>query len=117
MNISRLLLALLLIVPAAHSASFMSKNDTNLQQGQSHHNKAEYQALMFTNNAADMSAMAVKNSHQAGKIVKQIYGGKVLKVSKSGSQSTISYVVKLLKTDGKIITVAVDAASGRVSRR
>ncbi|NQZ24554.1 MAG: PepSY domain-containing protein [Colwellia sp.] len=54
--------------------------------------------------------LKVKSSKQAAKIVKARFGGKVLKVKKSKS----GYRVKLIKTDGHIISVYVDAKSGKI---
>jgi len=54
--------------------------------------------------------LKVKNSKQAARIVKARYGGKVLKVKKSKS----GYRVKLIKTDGHIISVYVDAKTGKI---
>ena len=57
------------------------------------------------------------NAQQAARIVKSKYGGKVLKVSSGGSKNNPSYRVKLLKKNGHVISVNVDAKSGRVSGR
>lgn len=77
--------------------------------------------------AASSSAMNVKakyakssnskslSAQQAARIVKNKFGGKVLKVSNSGSKSNPSYRVKLLKDNGHVISVNVDGQSGRVS--
>ncbi|MFT5816219.1 MAG: putative membrane protein YkoI [Psychroserpens sp.] len=56
------------------------------------------------------------SAQQAARIVKNKFGGKVLKVNNSGSKKKPSYRVKLLKGNGYIISVNVDARSGRVSR-
>lgn len=55
------------------------------------------------------------SAQQAARIVKSKYGGKVLKVNNSGSKNNPSYRVKLLKKNGHVISVNVDARSGRVS--
>lgn len=57
------------------------------------------------------------SAQQAARIVKSKYGGKVLKVNASGSKNNPSYRVKLLKDNGHVISVNVDAKSGRVSGR
>jgi uncharacterized membrane protein YkoI len=57
------------------------------------------------------------SAQQAARIVKNKYGGKVLKVNRSGSKSNPSYRVKLLKKNGHVISVNVDGKSGRVSGR
>ena len=62
-----------------------------------------------SNNETSISAQ------QAARIVKSRFGGKVLKVSNSGSKSNPSYRVKLLKDNGHVISVLVDAQSGRIS--
>ncbi|MFD2166205.1 PepSY domain-containing protein [Thalassotalea euphylliae] len=50
------------------------------------------------------------SARQAASIVQSAYGGKVLKVQSSGK----GYRVKLLKQDGRIISVFVDGKSGRI---
>jgi uncharacterized membrane protein YkoI len=55
------------------------------------------------------------NARQAARIVKNKFGGKVLKVSFIGSKSNPGYRVKLLKVNGHVISVHVDAKSGQVS--
>jgi len=55
------------------------------------------------------------SAQQAARIVKNKFGGKVLKVSSSGSKTKPSYRVKLLKDNGHVVSVNVDAQSGRVS--
>lgn len=60
---------------------------------------------------------SIQNSHQAGQLVQRQYGGKILKVSKKGKGSNIIFVVKVLRDNGDVISVSVDAASGRASRR
>jgi uncharacterized membrane protein YkoI len=54
--------------------------------------------------------LRVKSNKQAAKIVKGRFGGKVLKVKKSKS----GYRVKLIKTDGHIISVDVNAKTGKI---
>ena len=55
------------------------------------------------------------SAQQAARLVKNKFGGKVLKVSNSGAKSNPSYRVKLLKDNGHVISVHVDAKSGRIS--
>ncbi|SEK83305.1 Peptidase propeptide and YPEB domain-containing protein [Colwellia chukchiensis] len=55
------------------------------------------------------------NAQQAARLVKRKFGGKILKVNHSGSKQNPSYRVKLLKKNGHVISVIVDAKSGRVS--
>ena len=55
------------------------------------------------------------SAQQAARIVQNKFGGKVLKVNNNGSKSNPSYRVKLLKDNGHVISVNVDAKSGRVS--
>ena len=49
-------------------------------------------------------------AQQAASIVKRKYGGKVLKVSASGK----GYRVKVIKADGRIVSVYVDGKTGKV---
>jgi len=55
--------------------------------------------------------LRIKNSKQAAQVVKGRLGGKVLKVQKKKS----GYRVKLIKVDGHIVSVYVDARSGRIN--
>jgi len=55
--------------------------------------------------------LRVKSSKQAAQMAKGRFGGKVLKVQKKKS----GYRVKLIKTDGHIVSVYVDAKTGRIS--
>lgn len=55
--------------------------------------------------------LTIKTSKQAAQIAKGRFGGKVLKVQKQRS----GYRVKLIKKDGHIVSVYVDAKSGRIS--
>lgn len=53
----------------------------------------------------------VQSSQQAAQMAKARLGGKVLKVQKQNT----GYRVKLIKNNGHIVSVFVDARSGRVS--
>jgi len=53
----------------------------------------------------------VQNSSQAARIVKSRVGGKVLKVKNNGNSG---YRVKVIKNNGHIINVNVDAKTGKV---
>jgi uncharacterized membrane protein YkoI len=55
--------------------------------------------------------LKVRSNKQAAKIAKGRFGGKVLKVEKKSS----GYRVKLIKTNGHIISVYVDAKTGKVN--
>ena len=55
--------------------------------------------------------LRVKSSKQAAQMAKSRFGGKVLKVQKQKS----GYRIKLIKNDGHIVSVYVDAKSGRIS--
>lgn len=58
--------------------------------------------------------LKVKSSKQAAQIAKSRVGGKVLKVKKGNINGTPAYRVRVLKKDGNIVPVVVDAKSGRV---
>lgn len=58
--------------------------------------------------------LVIKNSQHAAKIVRLRYGGKILKANKKVSNGRVVYRVKVLKKDGKIISVQVDGHNGRV---
>lgn len=55
--------------------------------------------------------LRIKSSKQAAQMAKARFGGKVLKVQKQNS----GYRVKLIKADGNIVSVYVDAVTGRIS--
>ncbi len=55
----------------------------------------------------------IKNANQAAQVAQSRFGGKVLKVQAKKS----GYQVKLIKQDGHIISIFVDAKSGRISGR
>lgn len=63
------------------------------------------------------SSLAVSSSQQAARIVKSKYGGKILKVQRTKVNGNTGYKVKVLKNNGHVITVSVDAVSGRISGR
>jgi uncharacterized membrane protein YkoI len=54
----------------------------------------------------------VQNSSQAARIVRERVGGKILKVKHNGRSG---YKVKLIKDNGHIINVTVDAKTGKVN--
>lgn len=54
--------------------------------------------------------LRVTNSQQAAQMARSRFGGKVLKVKNNQS----NYRVKLIKDNGHIISVIVDAKTGRV---
>ena len=56
--------------------------------------------------------LRVTNSGQAAAIVKNRTGGKILKVQPNNRKN--GYKVKVIKKDGHIFSVNVDAKSGRV---
>jgi len=62
-------------------------------------------------NQASKQQLRVNSSKQAAQMAKGRFGGKVLKVQKQKS----GYRVKLIKTNGHIISVYVDAKTGRIS--
>jgi len=62
-------------------------------------------------NQPSKQQLRVNSSKQAAQMAKGRFGGKVLKVKKQKS----GYRVKLIKTDGHIISVYVDAKTGRIS--
>jgi uncharacterized membrane protein YkoI len=63
------------------------------------------------NNQHAKEQLRVKSSKQAAQMARGRFGGKVLKVQKQKS----GYRVKLIKTDGHIISAYVDAKTGRIS--
>jgi uncharacterized membrane protein YkoI len=70
------------------------------------------QGVIFTRADGSSSKQnKVQSSSQAARIVKSRVGGKVLKVKNNGRSG---YKVKVIKDNGHIINVTVDAKSGRV---
>ena len=63
------------------------------------------------NQQSSKQQVVVKSANQAAKMAKARYGGKVLKVQTKSS----GYKVKLIKNDGNIISIFVNAKSGRIS--
>jgi len=63
------------------------------------------------NQQAHKQQLRVTSSQQAAQMAKSRFGGKVLKVKKQKS----SYRIKLIKNNGHIISVSVDAKTGNVS--
>ncbi|WNC68581.1 PepSY domain-containing protein [Thalassotalea nanhaiensis] len=58
------------------------------------------------------AALKVANKQQAAKLVKSRMGGKVLSVKAVKGQQ--AYKVKLLKDDGQIVSVYVNAKTGKI---
>jgi len=54
------------------------------------------------------------SSQQAVSIVKRKYGGKVLKVKRTKINGQANYKVKVLKKNGHIVSVLVNAKTGRL---
>jgi len=75
------------------------------------HGSFAYATNTIKTNQQAKSQLRVKSSKQAAQMVKSRFGGKVLKVQKQKS----GYRVKLIKADGHIVSVYVDAKSGRMS--
>ncbi|GLX80027.1 hypothetical protein tinsulaeT_33670 [Thalassotalea insulae] len=60
-------------------------------------------------------AYKVSNAQQAARKVKGKYGGKVLKVQRTKVNGNSGYKVKVLRDNGHVISVKVDARTGKVS--
>ncbi len=60
------------------------------------------------------SKLQVNSAKQAAKIVRKRVGGKVLKVQNQRVNGNRSYRVKVVKPNGHVTSVSVDAKSGRV---
>ena len=70
-------------------------------------------STMKANQQSSKQQVRVKSSKQAAQLAQSRFGGKVLKVQSQKS----GYRVKLIKKNGHIIAVSVDAKSGRISGR
>lgn len=66
---------------------------------------------------ANSKSLVISNSQQAARLVKSRHGGKILKVQRTKVNGHVGYRVKVLKDSGHVISVAVDAETGRVSGR
>lgn len=75
------------------------------------HANYTYGAMADTKAAKQQKPLKVSNSSQAAKIVKNRTGGKVLKVQNSGKSG---YKVKVMKKNGHIVSLKVDAKSGKI---
>jgi len=64
---------------------------------------------------ANQQKLKIRSAQQAARKVVRRYGGRVLKVSNKRVNGGPGYKVKLLKNNGQIITVLVDAVSGRIT--
>jgi len=67
---------------------------------------------LIKGNGTSAKQNKVQNSSQAARIVKERVGGKILKVKHNGRSG---YKVKVIKDNGHIINVTVDAKSGKVN--
>lgn len=65
--------------------------------------------------AEKVSGYVIGNAQQAARLVKAKYGGKVLKVQRTNTKGNPGYKVKILKDNGHVMSIKVDAKTGRVS--
>lgn len=68
-------------------------------------------------NGSSTKSLAISNSQQAARLVKSQFGGKILKVQRTKVSGNPGYRVKVLKDNGHVISVTVDAVTGRISGR
>ena len=73
-------------------------------------------AQPFANAQYKSNTLKVTSSRQAAQMVVSRFGGKVLKIQPKTSNGQQGYKVKLLKKSGNILTVFVNAKSGRLIR-
>lgn len=59
----------------------------------------------------------VANSQQAARLVKARIGGKILKVQRIKVKGNLGYKVKVLTNNGHVMSVKVDAVSGKIVGR
>lgn len=57
----------------------------------------------------------VSNAQQAARLVKKRTGGKVLKVERSKVNGNPGYKVKVLKDNGHVVSIKIDAITGKIS--
>ena len=60
---------------------------------------------------------SIISAQQAAQIVKNQFGGKVLKVTRGKPASNPSYRVKIVKADGHVLTVTVNGKTGKIVGR
>jgi len=70
-------------------------------------------STMKANQQSSAQQLRIKSTKQAAQLAQRRFGGKVLKVKAKKS----GYRVKLIKKDGHIISVFVNAKSGKISGR
>tara|TARA_B110000091_G_scaffold199702_1_gene229790 strand:+ start:278 stop:586 length:309 start_codon:yes stop_codon:yes gene_type:complete len=85
---------------------FFLLNDTANAQGSTY--------LLVKKNTTNKTSLKVYNRQQAAQLVKRRFHGKVLKVNKQTVNGNSGYKVKLIKKNGHIVSVLVDAKSGQV---
>jgi uncharacterized membrane protein YkoI len=73
-------------------------------------------AQPFANAQYKNNALKVTSSRQAAQMVVGRFGGKILKVQPKKMNGQQGYKVKLIKQNGNIVTVFVNAKSGRLIR-
>lgn len=100
--ISFILLFFGLLFPTQSDAYFMGQGYVFAD---SQNNKTANQA----------SKLRVNSAQQAAQVAKNRMGGKVLKVTKVKRGGRITYKVKLVKNNGHVVSVFVDAATGRLT--
>lgn len=61
-------------------------------------------------------ANTISNAKQAAQHVRSRYGGKILSVNASYYSGNNGYKVKLVDKQGRVLTVFVNAATGRISQ-
>lgn len=96
-------LTLTLITCLCASFGGMANNDKHLDRNQTRSQGVKN----------EQRRLAVNSPDQAVAMAQRQYRGKVLSVQSSGS----GYRVKILNNDGQVFSVAVDAVTGRVSRK
>lgn len=77
-------------------------------------NSANYQKVLFQSGQGGQQVLRINSAQQAVQLVKRQYGGKILKVQRQKVNGKPGYRVKLLKDNGNVVSVLVDAKSGRI---
>lgn len=74
-------------------------------------------AAPFAGKNTTKQVLKVKSNKQAAQKVQRQFGGKVLKTQRSNAQGKQGYKVKVIKKNGNVFSVWVDAKSGRLVKR
>jgi hypothetical protein len=106
-------------IDPAYKSSLLKGSSFDSHNSKSNNTLTPYQYEQSVIKQRDLNlayANRVTNARQAGQMVKSRYGGRVLSINTSNSGNGKGYRVKLVDKNGKVLTIFVDAASGRMTQ-